>query len=240
MSRCHTPKDDHFVAIYRTQAAPYHRLIEAEDLEGNVAGFLAPYLAPKSSILDVGTGTGRLLRSLPKAVDWVGLDLHRAMLQEAQAQLPAPPGSFVQANMGELPFSDQSFDLVLAGWALGHQRSWNPEHWAEAIRASIQEMDRVLRPGGHLILFETQGTGTETPCPPPGLDEVLALYRELGFEESILRTDYGFESPKEARETLEFFFGIELAEAIEARAWARVPECTGAYVRAKPPSSERG
>jgi ubiquinone/menaquinone biosynthesis C-methylase UbiE len=62
-------------------------------------------------VLDVGTGTGLLLRSLPRA-PWrlVGVDLAPAMLAIARAALPN--ARFELADASRLDFPDASFDLV--------------------------------------------------------------------------------------------------------------------------------
>ena len=58
--------------------------------------------------------------------------------------------------------------------------------------------------------------------------------RELGPDSRVdLRTDYAFETVDDAAQTLGFFFGEKMEQRIRARQWARVPECTGVYRRAR-------
>lgn len=75
------------------------------------------------SILDVGTGTGRGIRSLasirttPKIV---GIDRSLPLLRKAYDNCELPPCSFLQGNANALPFPDESFDLTIALGLLHH------------------------------------------------------------------------------------------------------------------------
>ena len=64
-----------------------------------------------SSVLDLGCGTGRHTRVLRERWWTVGLDLSMALLKIARKESPEAP--YVRADMRELPFADESFDLVV-------------------------------------------------------------------------------------------------------------------------------
>jgi hypothetical protein len=87
-----------------------------------------------------------------------------------------------------------------------------------------------------LVIIETLTTGSLTPAPPTGaLAEYYGwLEREWGFWRQIIRTDYVFGSVEEAVARTEFFFGVELASAIRANGWARLPEWTGVWSKRTP------
>ncbi|MBE7468831.1 MAG: class I SAM-dependent methyltransferase [Anaerolineae bacterium] len=226
---------DHFRHIYSHRAADYHRMITPEDGEGHLLPALqrvAP-LADKR-ILDLGTGSGRLPLLLgAKAAQVVGLDLHAAMLQEQQRQRERVAGRWglVQGDMRALPFPGGWAEVVTAGWAIGHLRGWYPQDWQAQIGRVVQEMHRVVKPGGALIIIETLTTGSLTPAPPtPGLAEYYAwLENEWGFTRQTIRTDYQFASVEEAADQTEFFFGPELAATIRRNGWATLPEWTGVW-----------
>jgi ubiquinone/menaquinone biosynthesis C-methylase UbiE len=93
-------------------------------------------------VLDVGTGTGLLLRSLPRA-PWrlVGVDLAPAMLAIARAALPN--ARFELADASRLDFPDASFDLVTCVTVL---------HLVPDATAAMREWRRVLRLGGRIVL----------------------------------------------------------------------------------------
>ncbi len=109
-------------------------------------------LLPRAEIgrlLDIGTGTGRLLEVLaPLVTTGLGVDASRAMLALARARL-ARPGlthcAVRQADMYRLPLTDAGFDLVVLQMVL---------HYAEDPPGALAEAARVLRPGGRLIVVD--------------------------------------------------------------------------------------
>ena len=226
---------DHFIQIYKSQADAYHRAIAAEDVDGNLLPALGNITDLRGThVLDLGTGTGRLpilLNGL--AAQIIGLDLHWNMLQEnhRQRRLNTGQWSLVTGDMRVLPFPTVSFDIVMAGWAIGHFTGWYPTDWQKQIGRVLNEMHRVVKPGGAIILLETLTTGSLIPVPPsPGL---AAYYQWLenawGFTRQEIRTDYQFASVEEAVAHTEFFFGPQLSQAIRANHWARLPEWTGIW-----------
>jgi ubiquinone/menaquinone biosynthesis C-methylase UbiE len=97
-------------------------------------------------ILDIGCGTGRLLRRLqarwPLAVLF-GVDLAEGMVAQARRQLPA--ATIHQAPAEHLPLSDGSVDLVTSTVSF--------HHWSDQA-GGVAEALRVLRPGGLFILAD--------------------------------------------------------------------------------------
>jgi SAM-dependent methyltransferase len=63
------------------------------------------------SVLDLGCGAGRHTKVLFERGWTVGLDLSMALLKVARRESPGAP--YVRADMRELPFADDSFDLVV-------------------------------------------------------------------------------------------------------------------------------
>jgi len=94
-------------------------------------------------VLDVGCGKGRFARVLrerhPRA-RLCGLDISEAMLKFVPAGIGAVAGS-----MTELPFRSACFDAAYATESLEH---------AVEIEKAVDEMCRVLKPGGRLVIID--------------------------------------------------------------------------------------
>jgi ArsR family transcriptional regulator len=129
--------------------------------------------APLGRVLDVGTGTGRLLEFLaPRLECGLGIDASRTMLALARVRLAKPEYSHLGvrlADMYALPLHDASYDTVLLQMVL---------HYAESPSQVIAEAARVLAPGRLLIVDLAPHDRTE-------LREKLA-HRALGFADADL------------------------------------------------------
>jgi SAM-dependent methyltransferase len=114
-------------------------------------------------LLDIGTGTGRMLRLLGVSADTaVGIDISREMLVLARSNLHAAgleQLSVRQGNMYQLRFADGSFDTVTIDQVL-----YQADQPAEVLR----EAARVLRPGGRLLLVEFLTGAEQGATAPPG------------------------------------------------------------------------
>jgi ubiquinone/menaquinone biosynthesis C-methylase UbiE len=95
-------------------------------------------------VLDLGCGTGllseRLRAELPH-LEVVGCDYSRGMLRGAHARAPHAP--WAQGDAMELPFHDESFDAVVSTEAF---------HWFPNQPAALEEVHRVLAPGGRVLV----------------------------------------------------------------------------------------
>jgi len=136
---------------------------------------LAALPARMSALLDIGTGTGRLLElAAPRADRALGVDMSRDMLALARARLAerglADRAAVRQADMYRLPFADASFDAVALQMVL---------HYAEDPAAALAEAARVLRPGGTLLVADL------APHDRAGLLETHA-HRWPGFDDAQL------------------------------------------------------
>jgi len=86
------------------------------------------------TVLDVGTGTGLFAEYFTKEGCHVtGIDLNPNMLKEAQTFVPT--GKFIKGEMENLPFPDDSFDLVFLGHVL-HETDELARSFAEASRVA--------------------------------------------------------------------------------------------------------
>ncbi len=126
-------------------------------------------------LLDIGTGTGRVLELLARRVRRaVGIDLSRAMLAVARARLDRAGLSNCQvrlADMYRLPWPGPAFDMVTIHQVL---------HFAEDPGAVVGEAARVLRPGGQLAIVDFA---------PHELERLRSehAHRRLGFADAEMK-----------------------------------------------------
>lgn len=220
--------------IYEKHAEAYDELVAAEDVDGNLMAALQRLVPDAGQVVEVGAGTGRVTRLLARmGAKVLATEPSAAMLDVARRHLGAHPGvRFAQAAAGALPADDDSAGAVVAGWVFGHFRYWMPEGWRAEIAGFLAECERVVRPGGVVVVIETLGTGsTEPAAPGPELDEYYGWLEDQGFARAWIRTDYQFDSVDEAARVTGFFFGEDFAQRVRREQWARIPECTGLWSR---------
>ncbi len=224
---------NHFQRIYANEADTYHRLIAAEDAHGELKARIDEIAATADTIVDIGTGTGRLAIALCRAGKRVhGVDTAKAMLDVAAAKLDGCQGQWALSvgDARDLPIADRWADAVVAGWVFGHFTEFSAGTWQTDLDRAVAEMDRVVKPGGTEVIIDTLGTAAAEPAAPaPLLAEYHARIEAMGFVRTVLRTDYRFASVEESIELLDWFFGLG--------DWARnhndllVPEFTGWWQR---------
>jgi len=218
--------------IYKEEAASYHELIARQPCLKAVVEEIRPIRG--LDIADLGTGTGRLAAALaPEASSLIALDVSDAMLGIAADRLRESGlsnWSVQVADHRRLPLADRSVDLIVSGWSVCYLASSNLPDWERNLDQVIAEIRRALRPGGTAIIFETLGTGHETPSAPDFLRPYYAKLTETyGFAHRWIRMDYTFDDPVQAERLTRFFFGDELTDRVAARGLARVPECAGIW-----------
>lgn len=126
---------------------------------------------PVGDLLDIGTGTGRVLEQLADYVNSaVGVDNAKPMLEIARDKLDRAGLRHCQvrlADMYHLPFPADRFDTVTLNMVL---------HYAETPTEVLREAARVLRPGGRVILVDFA---------PHDLEELREqhTHRWLGFSQ---------------------------------------------------------
>ncbi len=99
-----------------------------------------------SNVLDVGCGTGRLLRLIHERwpdADLIGIDPTSGMVEAAQQMLP--DATFEVSFAEALPVPDASVDVAVSTFSF--------HHWSDP-GAGLREVVRVLRPTGHFFLVD--------------------------------------------------------------------------------------
>ena len=220
--------------IYQNDGDRYEALIAREDYQGNIEKALDEIVKVDGlDVLDLGAGTGRLAVILaPRAKSMRAFDMSEEMLRVCRQRFEATGLSNWDVQVADhrtIPLPDHSADLVVSGWSVAYLYVWHPETWKEELGKWMQEMKRVLRPGSFIVLFESLGTGNETPIKLEHLKEYYPWLEKAGFQNKWIRTDYKFESPEEAEELSRFFFGDELGDRVRRNNWTILPECTGIW-----------
>jgi ubiquinone/menaquinone biosynthesis C-methylase UbiE len=223
--------------IYGQHAAEYEALISREDYQGNILRSLEAIVSPAGlDILDLGAGTGRLASLLsPSAHSMLAFDVSPHMLTVARDKLRAAGRDLryitAAADHRRLPLAPAAADLMVAGWSVSYVATWHPDTRRAELESWLTESQRVLRSGGHIVLFESLGTGNELPQRLPHLLDFYDWLDDAGFQSTWIRTDYRFDTPALADELVGFFFGDEIREKIRRGPVTTLPECTGVWWR---------
>jgi ArsR family transcriptional regulator len=138
-------------AYFRENAARWHKIrslyVDEREVEAALTEIIAA-AAPRD-LLDIGTGTGRVIEILgPRVAHALGIDQSREMLAVARVNLERaglPNGIVRLGDMYQLPLADASFDAVVIHQVL---------HYADRPAAAIAEAARVLRPNGILVVID--------------------------------------------------------------------------------------
>ena len=220
--------------VYESHADQYERLIRREDYQGNILSAIESYCTLDGlDVVELGAGTGRLTRLLAPYVHSIkAFDASAHMLKVAEASLHKMNLSNWETGIADhrqIPVPDSSADLAISGWSFCYLAVWGGVDWGSALQAGLDEIGRILRPGGMALIIESLGTGTEKPRPPEHLEAYFDWLTETGFERGWMRTDYRFESLEEAVELSTFFFGEEMGRQVRENNWQILPECTGIW-----------
>lgn len=122
-------------------------------------------------VLEVGSGLGILANEVARRVpagEVLGIEFSTEQL--ARAQVETPNLRFLQGDAHELPFPESRFDVVYCRYLLEHVR--DPQR-------VLQEMHRVLKPGGRAFAMENdmQMLAFDPDC--PHFDALLSQFTTL-------------------------------------------------------------
>jgi ubiquinone/menaquinone biosynthesis C-methylase UbiE len=222
--------------LFADQAEKYDRFVAAEDFQGNLLQTLKRmgHLNREHSVADLGTGTGRIAFLLAPIVRHVyGIEPVGGMLRVAELKkqkLGIKNTDFLPGEHRDIPLPDNSIDLIIEGWAFLRVFASTYPEWRSEFEAILQEMKRILRPRGYVVLIETMGSlhiWNEAP------GQTAELYRyfeeELNLKKIIIRTDYKFASIEEAVDFGTFFFGDKVGIEIGLLGEPTVPEATAIW-----------
>lgn len=164
-------------SYFREQAGDWDRLraLHVDEREVEAAMLSAAGPGPFSRLLDIGTGTGRVLELFaPRIERGVGVDRSHEMLSFARAKLERGGHGHCQIRHGDLfnlPFEPASFDVVTIHQVL---------HYLDDPGAAVSEAARMLSRGGRLLIVDF------APHELEFLREEQA-HRRLGFDTDQVR-----------------------------------------------------
>ena len=153
---------------YSVWAPIYDRLVARMDFgPARRRSIEALALAPGNRVLIVGAGTGLDLEFVPAGVRIVAIDITPAMLARLERRATSRHGPTEARVMDarRLEFADASFDAVIAHLVIAVMPE--PER-------GMREIDRVLRPGGRVAVFDKFLRDGETATPVRRLVNVIA------------------------------------------------------------------
>ena len=144
--------EDRARAVFSQRADLY--VTSASHVDPQVLGWLVELAQPQPGwrMLDVATGTGHTAFAFaPYVAEIIGIDLTPRMLAEAE-KLAAKQGvrnvRFVEADIHELPFDDETFDDEQFDLVTCRRGA----HHFSDIQEALAEMVRMLKPGGVLLI----------------------------------------------------------------------------------------
>jgi ubiquinone/menaquinone biosynthesis C-methylase UbiE len=162
------------VVMVRLTRRLYQRVVED----------MIPLQFGEGRVLDAGTGPGTLAREIARRfpqlqVDGIDLseDMIRLAREHTQHEQLEERVHFAVGNVARLPYPDQSFDLVVSTISM--------HHWSE-LEQPFRELYRVLRPGGHLWIYDFRFIKVQT------VEKALAStpFAEAPLERLPVRTGF--------------------------------------------------
>ena len=142
-----TTQRHHMQDVYANFAGVYDRVFGRVFQDSREAVVRNLKVAPGDRVLEVGVGTGLCLPLYPPNCDITAIDLSEAMIGKAAErvkELGLSNVKLMKMDAGAMEFADSTFDLVIAAYVV----TAVPDY-----RKLMEEMVRVSRPGGRLIML---------------------------------------------------------------------------------------
>ncbi|KAL1856770.1 hypothetical protein Plec18167_009640 [Paecilomyces lecythidis] len=131
----------------------------------NTCGFFLKDVPVDAHVLDAGCGPGTITSSFARVIPKgciIGIDLSETIVEKARAQDDLPSNcSFQVADITQLPFENDFFDVVYTSQVLSH---------VPAADVAFKELRRVCKPGGFIACREADATAIMLYPRHPGLE----------------------------------------------------------------------
>ncbi len=163
--------------LYTSYAGVYDQIFGKVFHEGRESAIRNLNVQPDERVLEVGVGTGLALPMYPRHCQIVGIDLSEGMLEKAKERASEYDLTHVQLHRmdaGAMEFTDNSFDMVVAAYVV----TAVPDY-----RKVVDEMIRVCRPGGRIIMLNHFSNGNKLIA---AVEKVISpLTRHLGWRTDL-------------------------------------------------------
>ena len=181
-------------------ADEFFRELETKPFDRELLDAFAESVRGRGEVCEIGCGPGHIARYLrDRGATMSGIDLSREMVKSAQRL--NPDISFQQGNMLALNLPNSSLAAIVSFYAIIHIER-------DKVTRALQEMNRVLQPGGSLLISFHGGEGVlhrdewyDKPISIEvtlfGSDEMSGYLESAGFESVniVEREPYEFEYP---------------------------------------------
>ena len=163
--------------VYTSYAGVYDRIFGKVFHEGRESAIRNLDVQPDEKILEVGVGTGLALPMYPRHCQIVGIDFSEGMLDKARQRAAEHRMGHVQLHRmdaGAMEFADDSFDTVVAAYVV----TAVPDY-----RKVVNEMIRVCRPGGRIIMLNHFSTDNKIIA---AMEKVISpITKHLGWRTDL-------------------------------------------------------
>lgn len=163
--------------VYTSYAGIYDRIFGKVFHEGRESAIRNLNVQPDEKILEVGIGTGLALPMYPRHCRIVGIDFSEGMLEKARARAKEHRMTHVELHRmdaGAMDFADDMFDTVVAAYVV----TAVPDY-----RKVVNEMIRVCRPGGRIIMLNHFSNGNKVIA---AMEKVISpLTKHLGWRTDL-------------------------------------------------------
>lgn len=142
------------IEFYNERPDNYGLMERPQEVYENYAKFINKFVQDKNSIfLDLGSGSWRIPDTIANYgfKQIIGLDYFSdEKLNEYSKEIKNPNAKLVQYNKGKIPFGNGYFDCISSLCVLEH---------IVHIKETLDDMDRVLKPGGFIIIQSPNWSG---------------------------------------------------------------------------------
>lgn len=175
--------------------------------------------APHERILDIGCGTGQLTALIAGRLDQgqdgycMGIDAAARMIDIALSRRATATCRFRIAAAEELPFKNETFDAAVSSFFFHHVNF-------ELKQRSLAEINRVLRPGGRLVILDMHRPDSFSGTVVSHMSRWLFLQPEIGENMRgvlpSLISEAGFSPPRLAANDLGYLATFVTQKPLEA------------------------